>query len=500
MRRRKNHHQDLPRSGPAREALRERGQFWTPDWVADAMVAYVIGDGADHVFDPAVGAGAFFAAARRLASGHRDHITLMGAELDTAVLEQARQTGLSETDLARVEIRNFLTNPPDGPFKAVVANPPYVRHHRLPKPLKEELKELGRSLTGEPLDGRAGVHVYFLLQALRLLSPEGRLAFIVPADICEGVFAMALWNWITRNYRLEAVVTFSPDASPFPGVDTNPIIVAIRNSSPSRTFCWARVTQVDGISLRDWMQSRFPAKVDGGIIAERRRLAEALSTGLSRRQLRNRENQSSLGQFAAVMRGVATGANEFFFLTRRRAEQLGIPAAFLIPSIGRTRDVPGDTIDAPLLRLLDLKGRPTLLFAPDGRAIEEFPKTVREYLNRGRRMGLSRKPLISTRRPWYKMETRRTPPILFAYLGRRNARFIRNPAGVVPLTGFLCVYPRGNDPELVDKLWQVLRHPRTTDNLELVGKTYGEGAIKVEPRALERLPLPADVLADFDLE
>ena len=30
-----------------REILRQKGQFWTPDWVAEAMVAYVLGGGSD---------------------------------------------------------------------------------------------------------------------------------------------------------------------------------------------------------------------------------------------------------------------------------------------------------------------------------------------------------------------------------------------------------------------------------------------------------------------
>jgi hypothetical protein len=104
------------------------------------------------------------------------------------------------------------------------------------------------------------------------------------------------------------------------------------------------------------------------------------------------------------------------------------------------------------------------------------------------------KPLISTRKPWYKMEHREIPPFLFAYLGRRNARFIRNLANVVPLTGFLCVYPLLSDNEYVEKLWQVLQHSETTNNLVLTAKSYGSGAIKVEPRSLQRLPIPENLL------
>ena len=58
---------------------------------------------------------------------------------------------------------------------------------------------------------------------------------------------------------------------------------------------------------------------------------------------------------------------------------------------------------------------------------------------------------------------------------------------------------RHNWPGNTDQLWQVLKHPDTAGNLRRVGKSYGSGAIKVEPRALERLPIPAHVLAEAGL-
>ncbi len=92
------------------------------------------------------------------------------------------------------------------------------------------------------------------------------------------------------------------------------------------------------------------------------------------------------------------------------------------------------------------------------------------------------------------MEKRPPPPFLFAYLGRRHARFFLNSAGVVPLSCFLCVYPHRRDECFIEQFWRVLQHPATVANLALVGKSYGAGAIKVEPRALEQLPIPQAVL------
>lgn len=491
-------HQKLPNAGPEREALRKKGQFWTPDWVAEAMVAYVTFGGGHSIFDPAVGEGAFFRAAKSLSQEIGTDISLLGTEIDHEALQQARANGLSDADLVDVQITDFVLRPPVGPYHAIVANPPYIRHHRISPDTKETLRRYGASVTGTPLDGRAGLHVYFLLRALQLLDKGGRLAFIMPADTCEGVFAGRLWEWITRHYRLDAVVTFNPDASPFPGVDTNPIVFMIRNNEPEERLYWVRCRRPDTASFKAWTLSGFVDAPDDLRVCERQ-LPEALATGFSRPASQAPSDGPVLGDYARVMRGIATGANEFFFLTGEQARSLHIPDEFFIAAIGRTRDVDGDEISQETLAALEREGRPTRLLALDGRPISEFPEPVQAYLRQGEAIGTHQRTLIATRRPWYKMEERKAPPFLFAYLGRRNARFVRNRIGAVPLTGFLCVYPRSDDTAFIDGLWQILRHPATIANLSLVGKSYGGGAIKVEPRALERLRIPKEAIATTKL-
>jgi len=493
-------HQALPASGAAREALREKGQFWTPDWVARAMVRYVLDGGSTVVFDPAVGEGAFLRAAKLVAAELKRPIRLHGTEIDAEVLQKAGTNGLNSDDLSEVRISDFLmetisnTRPAREGLSAIVANPPYIRHHRVPWETKTMLKAYGRSLIGTALDGRAGYHIYFLLCALRRLAPGGRLCFIMPADTVEGVFSSTLWGWIASEYRLDAVIAFAPDATPFPGVDTNAVIFMIRNERPTPEFSWVRCLKPETSDLFDLVGSGF---VGGGPSLElhQRTIAEGLSTGLSRSPQAAHDG-AFLSDYARVMRGIATGDNDFFFLTRSRAAELEIPNEFLVSAIGRTRDLVGDRDEVTSATMMELEeaGRPTLLFAPDGRALWDFPEPVRRYLEHGESIGVSTRTLIAQRNPWYKMEFREPPPFLFAYLGRRSARFIRNRARVVPLTGFLCVYPKTDDPTVLEFLEAVLSDPRTVANLARVGKSYGDGAIKVEPRALDRLPLPVPAL------
>src|SRR5215813_882817 len=126
-----------PSDWQAREALREKGQFWTPEWIAETMVEYALAGGGAQLFDPAVGAGAFFRAAKKVAREKGTEVILSGMDIDAEVLAQSREYGVSAKDIANVRIGDFIICPPNNKLKAIVANPPYIRHHRLSAETKE---------------------------------------------------------------------------------------------------------------------------------------------------------------------------------------------------------------------------------------------------------------------------------------------------------------------------------------------------------------------------
>jgi adenine-specific DNA-methyltransferase len=397
----------------------------------------------------------------------------------------------------QVEARDFIENPPQKKFRAIVGNPPYIRHHRMTQATKETLKKLTTSILGFNIDGRAGYHIYFLIQALNLLENNGRLAFIMPADTCEGISAEKLWQWITKHYCLECVITFDKWATPFPNIDTNALVFMIKKAKPNEKFMWVKTLEPIENELLTLVKSDFKQVGLSHLEISKRDLAEGLQTGLSRPKQLEPTSKYQLKDFAKVMRGIATGANEFFFLTNEQAKNFGIPKDYLKLAIGRTRDVVNGVLTQKDIQELQTKGRPTKLLSVNGH--EHFPKSVQEYLAKGEELKLPERSLIKQRKPWYKTEERKIPPLLFAYLGRRNSRFIKNEVGALPLTGFLCVYLLDEDAQHIHNLWQALNHPDTLENLKLVGKSYGSGAIKVEPRSLERLAIPEHVIEKFGL-
>jgi adenine-specific DNA-methyltransferase len=372
---------------------------------------------------------------------------------------------------------------------SIISNPPYIRHHRLSSMLKGRLRHLSVKTLGQALDGRTGFHAFFLIHALTLLEKGQRLAFIVPADTCEGVYAQRLWSWIGREFRIHGIVTFAPEATPFPGVDTNAVILLLSRDQPLSQYNLVRVQSSGTQSLQRWVKdSSFRAD---DITVYPVDVAPALRAGVSRTPFSYGQSEEiTLGDLVYTIRGVATGANDFFCLTSRQIADRGLPPELFVRTVLRTRDVPTDRLTLADLDRLDAESRPTFLLNLGRTPERELPLSVQQYLQQGVSLGLPQRALIAQRRPWYKMEQRRPPAFLFAYLGRRNSRFIVNEAGVVPATSFLCVYPQEEvGRKNADALANLLADPELFVGLAFVAKSYGGGAFKVEPRSLEKLPL-----------
>lgn len=485
--------QKLPTAFAARENLREKGQFWTPGWLAEIMASWVCKDGPEHLFDPAVGPGTFFVAARSI--GYTGYF--QGYELDASVLNQALDHGLTARDLTHVEPGDFIAAPVSILHPAIISNPPYVRHHRLDEAMKVRLRELSRNTLGFELDGRTGLHVFFFLKCLEMLEKGGRLVFLLPADVCESVSSSALWKRLAERFCIEAVIRFEGDACPFPGVDTNALVFCIRRAAPQQIITWMRVMQPEASAIMNGLETGKSCA--GKVIVHHRDLEESIQTGLSREPRTGTQNGAKLRDFASVVRGVATGANEFFFLTSEQIREAGFEKKYFVRAIGRTRDCTNERLSQTALDKLDAEGRPTWLLNLGDQPKAVLPWNLQNYLEAGESEGLHQRALIRTRRPWYRMERRLPPALLFAYLGRRDCRFILNEARAIPLTGFLCVYPDTEEPSQIEKLWRALNHPLTLANLAYVGKSYGGGALKVEPRQLDQLLIPQEVLEEFDL-
>ncbi len=157
-----------------------------------------------------------------------------------------------------------------------------------------------------PLTAELVITFTFSFRALNLLEKNGKLAFIMPADTCEGKFAKNLWKWISEKFCIEGVITFDEGATPFPKVDTNAIVLLIKNSTPTEKLHWVKANQAYSTDLFNFISSNFKQQKYETLEIINRQLKEGIATGFSRPEQNHTRFKFHLNDFANVMRGIAT--------------------------------------------------------------------------------------------------------------------------------------------------------------------------------------------------
>jgi adenine-specific DNA-methyltransferase len=208
-----------------------------------------------------------------------------------------------------------------------------------------------------------------------------------------------------------------------------------------------------------------------------------------------------LGDFFRIQRGIATGANKFFIMTREQAATRGIPTAYLRPILPGPKYLEMDEIMA------DADGRPllsppqSLLDCPLSEAqIRAGHPDFWRYLQEGMEQ-IAQRYLCSHRSPWYSQERREPTFFLCSYIARRRSdgrlqRFIFNRSVAIAGNNYLMLYPRDSLARYVDgnvararAVWRELCRiePKA---LSHAGRVYAGGMHKLEPSELARVPAP----------
>ncbi|MDY7078275.1 MAG: N-6 DNA methylase [Chloroflexota bacterium] len=522
----------------SQDARRTLGQFWTPQPIAQLMTWWAIRSPSDCVLDPAFGSGILLLMAT-------DRLTLLGtpakailrqmagAELSPLVflmgltnvllqhVSRARlrlqwgdflmpkrepYTMLKESSVTYATGARQMALPgmkiiaptvfPDQ-FEAIVCNPPYTRHHHLPEAYKSSWANVMKQEYGIRLSRFSSLFAYFFVQASRMLSPAGRMAFITPATVFEASYSSQVKTFIRRQLRLRAIVGFDESLSVFEGVDTAACITLVEGpDAPARDQSvhvqirkWPGVEPVlqmieQGSTVTtDWGSSR---EIDLSALEPHRKW-----TVIGRENSRfDNECFVPLSTLARVMRGIATGANNFFVLSDDEVIEWGLNQANLRPVLTKTREAPEYVFSQADFDRLGREGKKRWLLYLTGPVT---PGTAEaRYIQHGETLGLHQRSLVKTRSLWYLMEQRDPAPIYFTYLSRKRSRFIHNQTNVLALNVFLCVYPApaiSQDETTIKALLAMLNSLIAKDSLRHVGRTYGGDTIKIEPREMDRMPV-----------
>jgi len=479
------------------------GQFATPTGLASDLLAF-----ARHVLppfasirflDPAMGTGAFYAALlREFREGQAERIeTACGFEVDPHYALPTRS--FWNDKILQIMAQDFTTSRPpseDCAFNLIICNPPYVRHHHLDKTEKARLYSTAHRASGIRLAGLSGLYCYFLAIAHAWMAQDGIAGWLIPSEFMDVNYGVQIKHYLLNKVELLRVHRFDPNERQFEDALVSSSVVWFRNREPSAGH---KVEFSYGGTLLEPSISRRIPLTD----------IEDCSKWTTLAQVGTRANRARprLADYFVIKRGLATGSNAFFVLSRDQISSLNLPMEFFKPLLPGPRHLESDIIEA------NADGTPKLsrqLFVLDCRIPEALLKercpTLWTYCQAGK-PDVSRTYLCSRRNPWYAQEDRPPAPFVCTYMGRNIAkrdkpfRFILNQSMATATNVYLLLYPKpplasamSQNPGLAKRIWEFLQG---MDKAALVGegRVYGGGLYKMEPRELANVS--AEALANL---
>ena len=488
--------------GPMSAALdtpqvrKARGAFFTPDAVASYIAEWAVRDPADQVLEPSCGEAALLRAAHeQLAklgpAGPAPAVRLHGVELHGASADQARRGLATLGAAADIQVADFFTIAPAPRFDAVVGNPPYIRY----QDFAGEPRARSRAAAlraGVSLSGLASSWAAFTVHSARFLKPGGRMGLVLPAELLTVNYAAGVRQFLMEHFSTVRLVLFEERV--FPGVQEEVVLLLtdgyVPAGGPATDHCelfQVRNSQAlaDDAVVRTWKPARRGSKWTASMMprSSLEAYSEATSAG----------GFGVLQDWGQTTLGMVTGNNRYFALSPQRAVELRLRPGDLIPlSPPGSRHLRRLTFTDEARKRLGAEGSAISLFRPG------HPSAAAEaYIAAGEAAGIDLAYKCRVRTPWWRVPYLKPADLLLTYMNADTPRLCTNRAGAHHLNSVHGVYLDDGTRELGRRLLALASvNTATMVGAELVGRAYGGGMLKIEPREADHLPVPAPALVE----
>lgn len=459
--------------------------------MAKFIADWAIRTGNEEVLEPSCGEAAFLLAAadrfKRL--GTDDIPTLHGVELHAKSAQTAKALVEQAGMHAEIVTSDFFLLEPAPRYDAVIGNPPYIRY----QDFAGESRTRSRAAAlrgGVHLTALASSWAAFAVQSALFLKPGGRMGLVLPAELLSVNYAAEIRSFLMRSFQEVQLVMFEERV--FPGV-LEEVVLLLADG-----YQWGSATRmsIQQLSSPDdltpdsiaypWTPATLGGKWTPSLLD--RDALEAYSVAVQS------EAFTRLDGWGDTTLGMVTGNNKYFALSPARVRELGLAQSELVRlSPPGSKHLRGLELTRDRLRKLGENGSATWMFRPPGRPTP----AAQAYIDAGHQAGVDTAYKCHTRSPWWRVPLIRPADLFLTYMNSDTPRITTNRANAHHLNSIHGIYLKtklrtdGRDLLPVASLNSI-----TLLGAEMVGRAYGGGMLKIEPREADDLPVPSPLLID----
>lgn len=452
-------------------------QFFTPHPIAELMAEWLIGNTQmQTVLEPAFGLGVF----SRVLLKKKQNITITGFDIDNHIFSCAKEAFSSQRQV-HLMLEDYMYNDWANRYDGIICNPPYLKFHDYDN--KNVLKEV-QSRLNLKLTGFTNLYTLFLLKSLYQLADGGRCAYIVPSEFMNSDYGKLVKQYLLATDTLRHIIVFNFKEKVFDDAITTACIILCAKDKHKGYVKFSTLQSTKELSQLCGSIGKYPEKADFGQIYPTTSIDPNVKWK-AYYQKQNRVGYKNLvpfSNYAKVVRGIATGCNDFFTFSKEKAKEQKISEKYLLPCICHSVDFKGSIFTTKNFEQLAKQNKKVFLL----NAQDANDDKIRQYLQYGESKKYHIRHLTANRNPWYALERRQPAPIWVSVFNRSGLRFVRNEANILNLTTFHCIYLQQGlfNNISADLFFTYLLTDLAKELFADNAREYGNGLQKFEPNDL----------------
>ena len=460
-----------------------RGGFYTPEPIAKFILEWAINGGKDYdILEPSCGDGAFLKLLK-----NKKYNSVTGIEYDDEEAAKSERININNLSIINEDFHIYC-NETTRKFDLVIGNPPYIRYQYFSKEQQFEAQRIFYK-AGLKYTKLMNAWVSFVVGSSLLLKKEGKIGFVLPAEILQVSYAKGLRNFLAHFYNKISIVSFKKLV--FPSIQQEVVLLLCeKNNTNTHNIDHIELEDTNDLKDLDLYKVKNPKKkIDFKSNKWTFYFLEQIEIDFLE-YLLNSGNIPKIKDFANVEVGITTGANPFFTVSQEIVDEYHLQD-YAKPMVGRSVQVKSlvftkkdwkDNIKAG--------AKANFLLFPKK---SEFNgnKTALEYINKGEELGINKGYKCGIRDEWQIVPSTRLSDALFIRRNNIYPRLIINEASAYTTDTMHRVWMKNgyNIKSFVASYYNSI----SLAFAEVCGRSHGGGVLELMPNEAESILLPYDV-------